>query len=139
MAVGNRVYLKRELPDWELVSRFDGIPAANIGDCMDRSCAMSCRIKLMSSPDKCMTGVALTVKARQGDNLLIHKALKMAGEGDVIVVSNEEGNERALIGELMAATAEYKKVAGLVFDGPIRDLDSIGQMKLPVYATGSTP
>lgn len=40
-----------------------------------------------------MAGAALTVKARPGDNLMLHKALDMAGEGDVIVVSND-GDER---------------------------------------------
>mgnify|MGYP005757647951 CR=1 FL=1 len=139
MAVGNRIYLKRELPDEETVKKFENIPAANIGDCINRNCAMASRIKLMSSPEKPMLGVALTVKSREGDNLMIHKALKMAGKGDVIVVSNEEGVNRALIGELMAATAEYNMAAGLVFDGPVRDIDNISKMKLPVYATGTTP
>ncbi len=139
MSVGNRIYLKRTLPEQETIMALKNIPAANIADCMNRSCAMSSRIRLMSAPDGIMCGTALTVKTRQGDNLLIHKALKMAGEGDVIVVSNEGGTDRALIGELMAATAEYNKVSGLIFDGPVRDMDSISQMKLPVYATGSTP
>lgn len=139
MSVGNRIYLQRILPDPDLVKKFEGLPAANIGDCINRSCAMADRIKLMSKPDKIMVGVALTVKARLGDNLMIHKALKMAKKGDVIVVSNEEGANRALIGELMAATAEFNHISGIVFDGPIRDIDSIEKMKLPVYATGTTP
>ena len=32
-----------------------------------------------------------------------------------------------------------KKVAGIVIDGPIRDIDEIGNWDFPVYATGTTP
>ena len=43
-----------------------------------------------SDPVGTMSGVALTVKARPGDSLMIHKALNMAEEGDVLIVSGGE-------------------------------------------------
>ncbi|MEH7525944.1 RraA family protein [Bacillus sp. JJ1503] len=141
MSVGNRVFLKRELPDLNLVEQFKSIQAANVADCMERLSALSSEIKLMSKPkEKVMAGVALTVKARPGDNLLLHKALNIAGEGDIIIVSNEGDRTQALLGEIMATYAAHtKKIAGLVLDGPIRDIDVISQMDLPIYATGTTP
>ncbi|MBV7275895.1 RraA family protein, partial [Clostridium sp. PL3] len=60
MPVGNRVFLKRELPDKELVKAFSELPAANVADAMGRLCALHSDIKLMSSPSKKMCGVALT-------------------------------------------------------------------------------
>ena len=85
-------------------------------------------------------GPAYTVKCRAGDNLALHAALSMCNEGDVIVVSNEEDSTRALIGEVMMAYLRYtKKVAGIVLDGPIRDIDEIGKWDFPVYCTGTTP
>ena len=36
-----------------------------------------------------MAGPAFTIKTRPGDNLLIHKALKLAQPGDVIVTEIE--------------------------------------------------
>lgn len=46
-----------------------------------------------------------------GDNLLIHAALDMAREGDVIVVSNEGGvDNRSLMGEIMFTYAAYKNL-----------------------------
>ena len=87
-----------------------------------------------------MLGPALTVKARGGDNLALHAALNIAQEGDVLVVSNEGDNTRALMGEIMMAYLRHtKKVAGIVLDGPIRDIDEIGKWDFPVYATGTTP
>lgn len=141
MQVGNRVFLKRHMPAKELVEAFGTIPASDIGDATHRSCMLQTRINLMSKPKKNITaGVALTVKARAGDNLFIHKALNIAEEGDVIIVSNEEDNTRAMIGANMAFYGMVnKKIAGMIFDGPIRDIDDIGEMELPVYATGVTP
>lgn len=140
MATGFRVFLRRELPAADLVAAFKNIPPANVADTMSRLCALSSEIQLMSSPeDAIMAGVALTVKARPGDNLMIHKALNMAGPGDVIVVSNEGDRSQSLVGEIMVTYAQVKGVAGLVFDGPIRDIGAISEMGIPVYATGTTP
>lgn len=141
MAVGKRIYLKRNMPDPEIMKEFKTIPASNTCDVMGRNAAMNPRIRLVSSPkDQMMVGPALTVKARGGDNLALHAALNMAQEGDVLVVSNEEEDSRALMGEIMMAYLRYtKKVAGIVLDGPIRDIDEIGKWDFPVYATGTTP
>ena len=141
MAVGKRIYLKRNMPDHDIMMQFKNIPASNTADCMGRSCAMNPRIHLVSSPkDPMMVGPAFTVKCRAGDNLALHAALNLCNEGDVLVVSNEEDNTRALMGEVMMAYLYLqKKVAGIVLDGPIRDIDEIGKWDFPVYATGTTP
>lgn len=141
MSVGKRIYLKREMPDHEIMMQFKTIPASNTADCMGRSCAMNPRIRLVSSPeDECMVGPAYTVKCRAGDNLALHAALNHCQEGDVLVVSNEEDTTRALMGEVMMTWLRYeKKIAGIILDGPIRDIDSIGKWDFPVYCTGTTP
>ena len=50
MSVGKRIYLKREMPDPEIIAQFKTIPASNTADVMNRSCAMNPRIHLVSSP-----------------------------------------------------------------------------------------
>lgn len=128
------------MPAKELLDGFAGLPAANIADIMNRSCAMNPRIKLMSGFHGVMVGPALTVKARAGDNLFLHQALDMSQPGDIIVLSNEEECNRSLMGEIMFTYAKYqRKLGGVVLDGPVRDVDALSQMDLPVYATGSTP
>lgn len=123
------------------MAQFKEIPASNTADVMGRSCAMNPRIRLVSSPKaQMMVGPAYTVKCRAGDNLTLHAALNYCQEGDVLVVSNEEDNTRALMGEVMMAYLRYtKKIAGIILDGPIRDIDEIGKWDFPVYATGTTP
>ena len=141
MAVGKRIYLKREMPDPEIMKQFLTIPASNVGDVMNRSCGMDPRIHLMSSPKAQMAvGAALTVKCCAGDNLTLHAALDMAQEGDFLVVANEGGSARSLTGEIMMAYLRFqRKAAGIVLDGPIRDSDEIGSWDFPVYATGTNP
>lgn len=141
MSVGKRIYLRREMPDPALIEAFKAIPASNVGDVMGRSCGMDPRIRLMSSPKAQMAaGPALTVKTCAGDNLTLHAALNIAAEGDFVVVANEGGSARALIGEVMMAYLHLtKKVAGIIIDGPIRDIDEIGEWDFPVYATGTNP
>lgn len=141
MSVGKRIYLKRELPDADVMNAFKNIPASNTADVMGRSCAMNPRIHLVSKPEaQMMVGPAYTVKCRAGDNLALHAALNLCEEGDVLVVSNEEDDTRALMGEIMMAYLRHtKKVAGIVLDGPIRDIDEIGNWNFPVYCTGTTP
>lgn len=123
------------------MEQFKTIPASNTADVMGRSCAMNPRIHLVSQPKaQMMVGPAYTVKGRAGDNLTLHAALNLCGEGDVLVVSNEEDNTRALMDEVMMAYLRYtKKIAGIILDGPIRDIDEIGKWDFPVYCTDTTP
>lgn len=139
MSVGFRVFLKRNLPPPELVEAYRALPAANVADCMGRISALSSEIRLLSRPTGMMCGVALTVKARPGDNLMIHKAFDMAQPGDVVMVSNGQDRSQSLVGEVLVNYAQFKRVAGLVFDGPIRDIGAIAKMPIPVYGVGFTP
>lgn len=68
-----------------------------------------------------LCGPAITVKARPGDNLMLHYAIDIAEAGDVIVVDAGGDLTNALIGEMMVAYAIKKGIAGIVINGAIRD------------------
>lgn len=138
MPVGLRVYMNVQRPPSDLVAALGELPTSNIADCMNRFFTMDPAIRSFSPLGTRMAGTALTVKTREGDNLMIQKALDMAQPGDVIVVASG-GGRRSLVGEIMCQVAKKRGVAGLVLDGPIRDVESIFHMGLPVYATGSNP
>lgn len=141
MPVGKRIYLKRDMPEPEIIKEFKSIPASNVSDVMERLSAMNPRIRLMSNPkNHIMAGPALTIKTSAGDNLLIHAALNIAQKGDILVISNGGGSNRALLGEIMITyLMEIKKVSGIVLDGPVRDINKIARLDFPIYATGATP
>ncbi|MBM7345210.1 RraA family protein [Pantoea coffeiphila] len=140
MSAGNRIFLQRNLEAAGYVEAFRALPAAVVADCMSRLPALSGEIRLMSAPrNAVMCGLAVTVKARSGDNLMLHKAMDMAGKGDVIVVSNEGDRSQALMGEVMTTWARQRGIEGLVLDGPIRDIEGIGKMDYHLYAAAITP
>jgi RraA family protein len=81
-----------------------------------------------------MAGTALTVRTAPGDNLAIHQALELVRPGDVIVVDGGGDVSRALVGDIMTTIARYKKAAGYVIDGAIRDAGTIAQSDFPCFA-----
>jgi regulator of RNase E activity RraA len=83
-----------------------------------------------------LVGIALTVKTRPGDNLMIHKALNLAQPGDVLVVDGAGDVTQALVGELMMRYARSQGVVGFVIDGAIRDVAAFTDF--PCYARGET-
>jgi RraA family protein len=140
MSLGFRVFTERVMPAPALVAAFSEMAAAPVADCMGRRCSMRSEIRLLSPrTGRTMAGVALTVKTQPNDNLMIQAALDLAKEGDILVVDN--GGERAcaLVGEIMLSYAKFKKLAGVVIDGPIRDLDCLEELGLPVYAVCTIP
>jgi len=135
--IGLKVLKRRRAVPAELAAQFIGVPVANVSDCMSRLFAGGARLRPMHS-GRPMSGPALTVRTRPGDNLMIHKALHMAEPGDIIVVDAGGDLTNALIGELMVATAIQRRLGGFVIDGAIRDARALREGDFPVFAAGVT-
>ncbi|WP_275791583.1 RraA family protein [Pararhizobium gei] len=120
----------------ELVSEFRGVATSIISDNMARLPGATGILPYHKGGQ--LVGTALTVKTRNGDNLAIHAALKIARRGDVIVVDGGGDVSQALIGEIILTHAESIGVAGFVLDGAIRDVSAIRASDLPCYARGIT-
>ena len=88
-------------------------------------------------PDVRMAGPAFTVLA-EDDHLPVMSALDEAARGDVLVIATH-GGTRAVFGELFATEARRRGLAGIVADGPCRDLRGLRAIGLPVFARGTTP
>lgn len=137
MPVGFRILNRETVAPQELVKAFASLPVANVSDSMARMTAGGAKLRPMHASGG-MAGVALTVRARPGDNLMLHKAINMAQPGDVIVVDAGGDTTNALMGELMLAYAIKRGVAGFVLNGAIRDLDAFVATNLPTFAVGVT-
>jgi regulator of RNase E activity RraA len=137
MSIGFRVLKQHRKVAAEWVERYRTVPVANISDSMNRMTAGGAGLHAMHR-EGVLVGPALTVKARPGDNLMLHYALDIAQPGDVIVVDAGGDLSNALIGEMMVAYAIKKGVAGIVINGAIRDAASIGAGDFPLFAAGVT-
>ena len=134
---GLRILKRRRSVDPAAAREFLNIPVANVSDCMARMTAGGARLRPMHAGGR-MAGPALTVKTRPGDNLMIHKALQLAREGDVIVVDGGGDLTNSLIGEIMIGDAIQKRLGGVVINGAIRDAEFIAGISFPVFAAGVT-
>ena len=86
-----------------------------------------------------LCGPALTCACVPEDNLAMHVALYQATPGTVLVCDATGTTRCALFGELMATDALNQGVAGLIVQGPIRDIADIGELGFPVWCTGTAP
>ncbi|WP_017347068.1 RraA family protein [Pantoea sp. A4] len=134
---GLQILKRKNKPSAQQIALYRDLPVANISDAMYRLSAGGTHLRPYHAGGY-MSGAALTVKCRPGDNLLVHYALNIAEPGDVIVVDAGGDLTNAIVGELMLTYAAKKGVAGVVIHGAIRDSQSIRQNDFPVYAAGIT-
>jgi RraA family protein len=136
-AVGFRVKTTFQRPPRDLIDGFAGLPVANIADCMSRTFCIDARIRPVNAAP--LLGPAFTVKARPGDNLLLHKAIDLAAPGDIVVVDGQGDLANSLIGELMIRWSMRRGIGGFIIDGAVRDVAFLKSLRLPVYAAGVMP
>ena len=86
-----------------------------------------------------LCGPALTCACAPEDNLAMHAALYQAGPGTVLVCDGSGSTRCALFGGLMATDAAGQGLAGLILQGPVRDIADFDEIGFPVWCTGTAP
>ncbi len=129
----------------ELVSRLQKLDACAVSDALDKlglSGAVT-GIHRFSS-DRRIAGCVLTVKlglaSGQGGppRHLCTAAIDAARPGDVIVVEQRTGVDAAAWGGNLSLGAQVKGVAGVIVEGPARDIDDSRRLDFPVFARSHT-
>ena len=138
MTVGFRVSEHQPPADLALIERAAKLPVANIGDAMNRMQSMRGGFRGFGGR-RAVAGSARTVRARPGDNLMLHRAIDLARPGEVVVCDGGGDLAIALAGDLMIGHAAKRGVAALVVDGAVRDLASIAALDIGVWARGAPP
>lgn len=137
MSASMRILEVPKRPDPKMVAEFAKMVTPHLSDSMERLYAGGPQLRPMYK-GATLAGPAFTVKTAPGDNLLVHKALDIAQPGDVVVVDAGGFADHAIIGELMAARARQRRIAGLVIWGAIRDSAELGAGDYPVFACAVT-
>jgi 4-hydroxy-4-methyl-2-oxoglutarate aldolase len=65
-------------------------------------------------------------------------AIEAAEPGDIIVVEQHSGVNAASWGGILSLGAKLRGVAGVIADGPVRDIDDARQHDFPVYGSSLT-
>jgi 4-hydroxy-4-methyl-2-oxoglutarate aldolase len=90
-----------------------------------------------------IAGRVLTVKldraeGRTNTRHLCTQAIEAANPGDIIVVEQSTGLDAASWGGNLAIGARMRGVAGVIVEGPARDIDDCRKLDFPVFARSHT-
>jgi regulator of RNase E activity RraA len=93
-----------------------------------------------ASGQKRVAGRIITVKLGTGapppgePRHLGTTAIELGGPDDVIVVEQRSGVEAGSWGGMLSLGANVRGIAGVIADGPVRDIDEARDMQFPVFA-----
>jgi len=126
-------------PSRAIIERIAVRSTSTLVECMGKKGQMCYAIKPIDSGMK-VCGPAVTVDCPVGDNLTLHKAIEIAGKGDVLAV-NAKGYKDAggMWGEIMTIAAQVRGIAGIVIDGAVRDTRAIRELRFPTFASSVSP
>ena len=83
-------------------------------------------------------GEVVTIKCFE-DNSLVRDAVRSEGRGRVLVVDGGGSLRRALLGDMLAASAAENGWQGLLINGCVRDVEILETIDLGVKALNSHP
>jgi regulator of RNase E activity RraA len=132
----------------ELLARLARLDACAVSDALDKLGLTGTVTGLpRRSTDARIVGRAITVKlvakdaAPPADGPPRHlgtTAVERATSENVIVVEQRSGIDAGSWGGILSLAAKLRGVAGIVIDGPVRDIDEARACALPVFARATT-
>jgi 4-hydroxy-4-methyl-2-oxoglutarate aldolase len=117
----------------EIVDQLAAIGTATVHEAIGRRGYVGPHIRPIQQ-DAAVAGTAVTVSSHPGDNIMIHAAVEMCQEGDLLVVVNTAPSTHGMFGDLLATSLTVRGVRGLVIDAGVRDTRDLRRMGFPVWS-----
>ena len=134
--------------DQEAVRRLNRLDVCAVSDAMDKLGLRGGVSGLdQRSSTRRIAGRVLTVRLVAKESVPVASgpvrhlgttAIENARSGDIIVVEQRSGIEAGSWGGILSLAAMVRGVAGVICDGPVRDIDEARQYDFPVYARALT-
>ena len=122
----------------------DKLDSCAVSDALDRLGLVGAVTGIQRlSTDRRIAGRVITVKldraeGRSSTRHLCTGAIEAAQSGDIIVIEQRTGLDAASWGGNLSIGAKVRGVAGVIVDGPARDIDDSRQLDFPVFARSAT-
>jgi 4-hydroxy-4-methyl-2-oxoglutarate aldolase len=129
----------------ELISRLSRLDSCAVSDALDKLGLKGAVTGIHRfSTERRIAGKVLTVTMGPAQGRpattrhLCTTAIEAANPGDVIVVEQRTGLDAACWGGNLALGAQLRGVAGVIVEGPARDIDDCRKLDFPVFAREHT-
>ncbi|HTA43284.1 MAG TPA: RraA family protein [Bryobacteraceae bacterium] len=128
----------------DLVARLSNLDSCAISDALDKLGLPGSVTGIHRfTTENRIAGRVLTVKldraeGRSNTRHLCTTAIDSAQPGEIIVVEQRTGIDAASWGGNLAIGAKMRKVAGVIVEGPARDIDDCRRLDFPVFARTHT-
>lgn len=128
----------------DLVSRLNRLDSCAVSDALDKLGLGGAVTGIQRfSTEHRIAGRVLTVKldkaeGRANTRHLCTAAIEAAQPGDIIVVEQRTGLDAASWGGNLSIGAKVRGVAGVIVEGPARDIDDSRRLDFPVFARSAT-
>lgn len=127
------------------VARLRAVDACAVSDALDQLGLGGVVTGLVQhSADRRIAGRAITVKLGSSTmqkgppRHLCSAAIDIGSSDTVIVIEQRTGIEAGSWGGLLSVGAKARGIAGVIVDGPVRDIDQSREMDFPVFARSLT-
>jgi len=129
----------------ELISRLSRLDTCAVSDALDKLGLAGAVTGIHRfSTDRRIAGRVQTVTLALAGGTsgpprhLCTQAIERAAPGDLIVVEQRTGVDAAAWGGNLSLGAQVRGVAGVIVDGPVRDIDDSRRLDFPVFARDRT-
>jgi 4-hydroxy-4-methyl-2-oxoglutarate aldolase len=128
----------------EFIARLGALDSCAVSDALDKLGLKGSVTGIHRfTTEQRIAGRVLTVKldraeGRSNTRHLCTTAIDAATPGDIIVVEQRTGLDAASWGGNLAIGAKMRKVAGVIVEGPARDIDDCRKIDFPVFARSHT-
>lgn len=129
------------------LSRLARLDSCVLSDALDKLSLPGCVVGLgpLSIPAR-IYGRVHTVKLAPGPapatsgppRHLATAAIEACSAGELIVLEQRTGIDAACWGGILSRAARLRNVAGIIADGPVRDIDEARELAFPVYGRSAT-
>jgi 4-hydroxy-4-methyl-2-oxoglutarate aldolase len=122
-----------ERPDRSTVDGLGALGTATVHEAIGRRGFAGPQLRPIQQGTR-LAGTAVTVSSHPGDNLMIHAAVEVCQEGDVLVVTSTAPSTHGVFGELLASSLMARGVRALVTDAGVRDTAELREMGFAVWS-----